>query len=108
MRQAEIKSAKHVGDYKVRFIFGDGKSRVIDFSNVIKSTSPYVTPYRDIKKFSKFKISPNDIRWGDWDMCFTASKIYTGNIAPISVRKKSYEKAFGKKKASEIMSKISM
>jgi len=43
----EILSAEYLGDYKIKLVFNDGKSNVVDFKNFIFNSS-----HPDIKKGS--------------------------------------------------------
>jgi len=57
-----ITNAEHVTDYKIKLTFFDGTSKVIDFEEKLNDREIY-RPYLKMKKFLKFKIDHNALRW---------------------------------------------
>lgn len=76
-----IEKAEYIGEYKIQFLFNDGKKNVIDFRNFIETAmNPMTTQFLQIEKFKSFKIEYGDIIWGDYEMCFPIWDIYQGQI----------------------------
>ena len=90
-----IASAKYLSGYKIEFTFSDGWVNVFDYENVVMRNHEESFPYRDIKKFRKFKIvsGGTEIAWGkDWDMILPLHTIYAKQKVSFSGRKKLDDK----------------
>lgn len=109
----KIKFAKYIEDYKISFKFSNGKTTVVDFGYfILTNKSPYVTPYKNLNKFSKFKIINGlDISWNDYEMCFEIDDLYKGGVLePISDKELQREviKYHGKVMAKKMFSEAEM
>lgn len=112
MKHIEIKSAKYISDYKIKFVFTDGSSKTVDFWPFIKDhKSPHVIPYKNLTRFKKFEIKNGvTISWNDYDMCFGTESLYRGFIPPPDINKikKMTIAYFGKKKAEKMFAEAQM
>lgn len=73
-------TAKYISNYKIEFIFSDGKVNTIDFKNFLfNSSNPLITRFKDKNLFQKFSIKPRYVEW-DNDMDFSATDIYLEKI----------------------------
>ena len=86
-----IKQARHLGDYRIRFAFTDGRVTEVDFHGFLTkpAQNPMATQFLDVTRFRKFKIDQRaDIVWGDWEMCFPFAALYAGDLDVDSLGKK--------------------
>lgn len=86
-----IKSARHVGDYRIAFRFTDGHASEVDFHAFLTAPSqnPMATQFLDVTRFKDFTIEDRtDIVWGDWEMCFPFAALYAGDLAVDSLGNK--------------------
>ena len=81
-----ITSATHVGGYKIKIAFSDGKVNVFDYKNLVMSGHEESEPYKDIENFKKFDIINNsEIAWGDnWAMILPLATIYNKTTTSLS------------------------
>ena len=77
----DVKSAEHVGGYKIRLSFGDGSSGVADLSDYVSATNVF-RAFRDPNYFADFRVEYGTLVWGEGDI----------DIAPEAL----YERASGK------------
>ena len=76
-----IEKAEYLGEYKIQFLFNDGKRNIIDFKSFIETAiNPMTNQFLDKVKFKSYKIEYGDIIWGDYEMCFQIWDIYKGKI----------------------------
>ncbi len=61
MKMIKVKEAKYVDGFKIRFKFNDGKSKTIDFHDLL--WGEVFQPLKDIQYFKKFKLNPFTIEW---------------------------------------------
>lgn len=112
MKYVEIKSAKHVGEYKIKFVFNDKTVKTVDFWGFMENhKSPCVIPYKNTTRFKKFEIKNGlTISWNNYDMCFGVEVLYAGSIpAPDTDKiKKIAVQYFGKKKAEKMFAEADM
>jgi hypothetical protein len=77
----DVVSAKYLADYKVRIVFNDGASNVVDFEPFLRrARHPDITKYRASKLFKTFKVSDGNLMWGDFEMIFPVWDLYRGKI----------------------------
>jgi hypothetical protein len=77
----EITEAKYVSDYKIRLVFNDGLSRVMDFEPFLRGAqNPDLTQYRQLRKFKSFRLHYGDLMWGDFEMIFPITDLHRGEI----------------------------
>jgi hypothetical protein len=77
----EIVSAEHIGAYKIKFQFNDGRERIVDFEPfLMNAANPMITEYRDIEKFKAFHLEHGDVMWGDFELCFPIADLYERHI----------------------------
>ncbi|MCP3995116.1 MAG: DUF2442 domain-containing protein [bacterium] len=76
-----IVDAKHVGGYRLRLKFNDGKENEIDFESFLsKSLNPMIKAYLQRALFKSFSIEYGDLVWNDYDLCFPIADLYEGCI----------------------------
>jgi len=82
MNNITVTNAKYIEGYKIKILFSDSTSRIIDFGVFLKENShPQWDKYNDIKYFKKFKIENGNLVWGrDWDIIFPVHNLYIGNL----------------------------
>ena len=79
MKTVRILKADYLGDYQISLIFNDNTEKIIDFSDLLKSSSyPNEKKYLDLTYFRQFTIDYGDLIWNDFDMCFQAKNLYKG------------------------------
>lgn len=82
MKTLTIKEADYIGNYKIKLIFNDNKTKVVDFGKFLLSNKhPQYNKYKQLKNFRKFFINGGNIVWGkDWDLIFPVDQLYNGMI----------------------------
>lgn len=76
-----VVEARHVGGYKLRLRFSNGKARIVDFGPFLsRSRNPMIRAYLDPKRFASFKVDKGDLLWGDFDLCFPVADLYQNTI----------------------------
>jgi hypothetical protein len=76
-----INKADYAGDYKIKFVFSDGKEQMIDFSAFLFEAKNTMTKkYQDIQLFKNYTIEYGDIVWNDYEMCFPVWDLHEGKI----------------------------
>jgi hypothetical protein len=81
IRPLEVTEAKYISNYRIRLVFNDGKTRVVDFGPFLaKARNPDTTDYRDLEKFKSFRIEDGDLIWGDFQMIFPVADLHDGKI----------------------------
>jgi hypothetical protein len=77
----EITEATYVAGYKLRLVFKDGKTRVMDFEPFLRQArNPMLTQYRQLRKFKSFHLHEGDLMWGDYEMIFPITDLHRGRI----------------------------
>lgn len=78
-----ITEARQVGQYAIRFTYGDGKLVTIDFTDYIHRLKLFA-PYREAKMFSSFKIEECGlvIAWPGNTLDFPASAFLKETLSP--------------------------
>lgn len=77
-----VAKASYLDGYRLRIDFTDGKRNDIDFSNfILNNNKKYLSKYKDISRFKKFKIENGNLVWGkDWDIIFPIIDLYHGYV----------------------------
>lgn len=76
-----IINATYLADYKIEFVFNDGKKQCVDFEAFLsKSQHPEIRKYLDKSLFSKFTLDFGEIYWNDYDLVFPIADIYSNDI----------------------------
>jgi hypothetical protein len=76
-----VVDVKHVGGYKLRLRFSDGKESRVDFEPFLaKSLNPMIRAYLRPGLFKAFSIEYGDLVWNDYDLCFPIADLYEGRI----------------------------
>lgn len=54
----KIKKATYLKEYKIKILFNNGKTKVVDFENLIFESKSdfYLEPLRDVEFFKKFEL----------------------------------------------------
>ncbi|MEO0311157.1 MAG: hypothetical protein RIQ89_814 [Bacteroidota bacterium] len=73
----KIVSVKHVKKYQLIVTFSDQTKKKVDLANFLKTAiNPMTVKFRDLKLFSKVKITHGHLSWGDSEMDLSASDLY--------------------------------
>ena len=83
MKRVEIKNAKHIDGYIIKFIFNDGREQLVNFENYLKTRNhPQHKKFYNIDNFKDFRIDNSDaIVWGkSWDLCFYVNSLYNNDL----------------------------
>jgi len=79
----EIKDAKYIDGYVIKFDFNDGQEQFVDFESYLKTQKhPQVKRFWNIDNFKNFRIDNADaIVWGkNWELCFDINNLYNNNL----------------------------
>ncbi len=77
----EIRSVEYLSDYQIKLLFNDGKRKVINFENFLKTShNPMNRKYLKKSNFQNYSIKYGDLVWGDYEMCFPIWDLYEGKI----------------------------
>ena len=62
----DLKSAEYCGDYRIKLVFEDGKSGVMDFSSYVNKGGVF-KKFKDINYFKSFVVDPEvkTLAWAD-------------------------------------------
>lgn len=78
-----IEKVEHMGNYRLKLVFNDDTTQLIDFFNFLSSSlNPLIRKYLNIKEFIKFNINDGDLEWNDYDLCFPIADLYENNVMP--------------------------
>jgi len=76
-----IKQESHMDDCKLKLVFNDQASQVIDFKPFLsKSLNPLIRKYLAPEEFAKFELDGGDLKWNDYDLCFPIDDLYENRI----------------------------
>jgi hypothetical protein len=76
-----IEQVSHIDDYKLKLVFNDQASQVIDFKPFLsKSLNPLIRKYLAPEEFAKFEVDGGDLEWNDYDLCFPIADLYENRI----------------------------
>lgn len=109
-----IKNFEHVGDYKLKLLFSDDKTKIVDFKDWIDEGGVYLLPLKNMLYFKKVQIDefnysicwPNgadfspDVLYEIGQEVKTVAKktTHTPKKSPFSIRPKSKNRAAAKNK----------
>ena len=82
MKIVSITKAEYVDGLKLKLVFNDHTSRVVDFETFFeRHPHPQYDKYRNAALFRRFKIVMGNVIWGkDWDLVFPVYDLYKGKI----------------------------
>jgi hypothetical protein len=76
-----VLNAKYLDGYRLQLTFNDKSTRVVDFWNFLRDApQPWITKYRDLDKFRKFKIVNGNVNWNDYELIFPIHDLLEGTI----------------------------
>ncbi|MFI3221414.1 MAG: DUF2442 domain-containing protein [Methylococcaceae bacterium] len=76
-----IEQESQLDDYKLKLVFNDQASQVIDFKPFLsKSLNPLIRKYLAPEEFAKFEVDGGDLEWNDYDLCFPIDDLYENRI----------------------------
>ncbi len=77
-----IVSAEYLHDYLIQIHFADGVKKDVDFSGFLNSsTNPHIREFLNHEKFKTFKILNGQLMWGDFELIFPITDLYSGKIS---------------------------
>ena len=76
-----IEQVSHIDDYKLKLVFNDQSSQVVDFKPFLsKSLNLLIRKYLAAEEFAKFEVDGGDLEWNDYDLCFPIADLYENRI----------------------------
>ena len=76
-----IEQVSQLDDCKLKLVFNDQASQVIDFKPFLsKSLNPLIRKYLASEEFAKFEFDGGDLKWNDYDLCFSIADLYENRI----------------------------
>ncbi|MEI6335015.1 MAG: DUF2442 domain-containing protein [Methylococcaceae bacterium] len=76
-----IEQANYINDYKLKLVFNDQSSQVVDFKPFLsKSLNPLIRKYLAPEEFAKFEVDGGDLEWNKYDLCFPIVDLYENRI----------------------------
>ncbi|MGH7180067.1 MAG: gamma-butyrobetaine hydroxylase-like domain-containing protein [Tepidisphaeraceae bacterium] len=77
----EITAARRTGGYELRLNFSDGHESEIDFEPFLRQSQHLgIRAFLDPARFAKFAIEDGGLVWGDYELCFPLTDLYSGKI----------------------------
>lgn len=69
-----VKAVEYIDDYRLKLLFDDKKTKIVDLTDVVKKGGHYFKPLQDIELFKQVSLDddeyPSSIRWpNDADIC---------------------------------------
>ena len=65
-----VKKAIYVKDYKIKLLFSDGITKIIDFKTFLKEAKNLLLPLLDLDYFKRFSVDDTTISWpNEVDFC---------------------------------------
>ena len=58
-----VKKAEHIKDYKIKLLFSDGVTKIVDFKPFLTSTRKIIAPLLDTEYFKSFYVDEITICW---------------------------------------------
>ncbi len=78
-----ISCVKYLHDYILEIHFDDDTIQKIDFAPfLISSRHPEVQKYLSVILFKNYTLDNGELYWGDYDLIFPITDLYTNNIQP--------------------------
>jgi hypothetical protein len=76
-----IREAEYRSGYKLRLVFNDGTTRLVDFEPFLRrAQNPDLSRYRQLQRFKSFHLHYGNLMWGDYEMIFPIMDLYRGEI----------------------------
>jgi hypothetical protein len=76
-----ISEAEYLSGYKLRLVFSDGTTRLMDFEPfLMRAQNPDLTRYRQLRRFKGFHLHYGNLMWGDYEMIFPIADLDRGDI----------------------------
>jgi hypothetical protein len=76
-----IREAEYLSGYKLRLVFSDGTTRLMDFEPFLRrAQNPDLARYRQLRRFKAFHLYHGNLMWGDYEMIFPVTDLYRGAI----------------------------
>ena len=76
-----IEKADYLEEYRIHFIYDDGKENIVDFKPFIfSSMHPEIKKYQNQNLFKNFSLNYGEIEWNDYELAFPIFDIYQGKI----------------------------
>jgi hypothetical protein len=76
-----IREAEYRSGYKLRLVFNDGTTRLMDFEPFLRrAQNPDLSRYRQLRRFKSFHLHYGNLMWGDYEMIFPIMDLYRGEI----------------------------
>ncbi len=77
-----ITNAEYINDYKIKLIFNDNTTNLINFENfILNSHHNDIKKYQDKNLFKNFNLKNGDLQWNDYDLAFPIYDLYKGHIS---------------------------
>ena len=65
-----VKKAEYVKDYKIKLLFSDGITKIVDFKTFLKDAKNLFLPLLDLEYFKRFSVDDTTICWpNEVDFC---------------------------------------
>lgn len=65
-----VKTAEYIKDYRIRLLFSDGVTKVVDFTPLLKDAKNLLIPLLDLEYFKSFSVDSSTICWpNEVDFC---------------------------------------
>lgn len=58
-----IKQAEYIEDYKIKILFSDGVTKIVDFASFLKNAKHVFLPLKNINYFKKFNVDGITLSW---------------------------------------------
>jgi hypothetical protein len=58
-----VKKSEYIKDYKIKLLFSDGVTKIVDFEPILNSERKLLAPLLDLKYFKKFYVDEITICW---------------------------------------------
>ena len=58
-----VKQAEYIGDYKIKILFSDGVTKIVDFAAFLKQAKHIFLPLKNINYFKKFNVDGITLSW---------------------------------------------
>ena len=65
-----VKKAEYIKDYKIKLLFSDGITKIVDFKTFLKDAKDLFLPLLDVEYFKRFSVDDTTICWpNEVDFC---------------------------------------
>jgi uncharacterized protein DUF2442 len=59
----KVKQAEYIEDYKIRVLFSDGVTKMVDFTSFLKHAKHIFLPLKNLNYFKKFTVDGITLSW---------------------------------------------